>query len=183
MSVMAVMPHEAEWTVDDLDAIPDDGLQYELIDGVLVVSPAPVPKHQRALRKLFKIVELPCPPDLEVFFAPLDFRPDRRISLQADLIVVRRSDVGERNIQVPPLLAVEVLSPSTRRKDVVFKRSVYQDWGIPSLWYIDPDVPSFTALEPADGHYVEVATAVGNETVTISRPYEVSVCPADLVRG
>jgi Uma2 family endonuclease len=184
MSVMAVMPRDTyEWTVDDLDAIPDDGLQYELIDGVLVVSPAPVPRHQRVLRELFKAVEPGCPPDLEVFFAPLDFRPDSRNSLQPDLMVVRRSEIGEKNIQVPPLLAVEVLSPSTRRKDVIFKRSVYQDWGVASLWYVDPADGSFSALDLVDGRYVDVASAVGEQAVTVALPYQVRVCPADLLRG
>jgi hypothetical protein len=56
---MAVMPREKyEWTVDDIDAIPDDGLQYELIAGVLVVSPAPVLGHQRVLRELTLVMRV-----------------------------------------------------------------------------------------------------------------------------
>jgi Uma2 family endonuclease len=180
---MPVMPHDTEWTVDDLDAIPDDGLQYELIDGVLIVSPAPVPRHQRVLRELTVLMHTACPAGLEVFFAPVDFQPDRRNSLQPDLLVVRRSDVGEKNIQGPPLLAVEVLSPSTRRKDLLLKRSVYEDRGVASFWHIDPAEESFLASDLVDGHYVEVAKAVGEQTVTVTRPYEVSFRPADLVRG
>ncbi len=52
MSVVTVMPREGDWTVDDIDLLPDDGLQYELIDGILVVSPAPVPRHQRVVVRL-----------------------------------------------------------------------------------------------------------------------------------
>ena len=49
MTAMPVMPHEVrDWTVDDLDLLPDDGLQYELLDGMLLVSPAPTRRHQRA---------------------------------------------------------------------------------------------------------------------------------------
>jgi Uma2 family endonuclease len=48
MTAMTVMPRgAAEWTVDDLDLLPDDGLQYELLDGLLLVSPSPTKRHQR----------------------------------------------------------------------------------------------------------------------------------------
>jgi Uma2 family endonuclease len=183
MTVMTVMPYDTEWTVDDLDQIEDDGLQYELIDGVLIVSPAPVPRHQRAVLRLAIVLHDPCPTDLEVFISPLDYRPDRRNSLQPDVLVVRRSEVGEKNVQHAPLLAVEVLSPSTRRKDLMLKRSVYEDRGVASFWYVDPDEPSFVAWDLVDGGYVEVAKAVGAQAVTVARPYQVRICPADLVRG
>ena len=53
MTAMTVMPRDAvEWTVDDLDQLPDDGLRYELLDGMLLVSPAPTRRHQRAVLEL-----------------------------------------------------------------------------------------------------------------------------------
>jgi len=75
MSLMHVLPRDGEWTFEDLDALPDDGLQYELVDGVLLVTPAPVPRHQRAVLRLAVLLTESCPGDLEVFVAPLDFRP------------------------------------------------------------------------------------------------------------
>lgn len=134
MTAMTVLPREGDWTVDDVDLLPDDGLQYELIDGILIVSPAPVPKHQRAAKVVFRLLDSTCPADLEVFFAPLDFRPDKKTSVQPDVLVVRRDAVGELNIVVAPLLVVEVLSPSTRRKDIVLKHSVYAEAGVESYW-------------------------------------------------
>jgi Uma2 family endonuclease len=183
MSVMPVMPREGDWTVDDLDRIPDDGLQYELVDGVLLVSPAPVPRHQRAVLRVAILLDAACPAELEVFIAPLDFRPDLRNSLQPDVLVVRRDEMGEKNLQVPPLLAVEVLSPSTRRKDLLLKRSVYEDRGVGSFWSVDPDQPSITAWVLVDGRYVPSSGATGDEVVTLTRPYEVTVCPGRLVAG
>jgi Uma2 family endonuclease len=123
-----------DWTVADLDLLPDDGLQYELLDGILLVTPAPVPQHQRAAGRLHLLLGPACPPGLEVFFAPLDWRPDLRTSLQPDLLVVRDEDIELANIRKPLVLAVEVLSPSTRRKDLVLKRSKYQDAGVSSYW-------------------------------------------------
>jgi Uma2 family endonuclease len=71
----------APLTRDDLDRMPDDGHRYELIDGVLVVSPAPKPLHQRVVGNLLYDLRLACPPDLEVLFAPLD------VVLSADTVM------------------------------------------------------------------------------------------------
>ena len=57
MTTMTVMPRESrDWTVDDLDLLPDDGLQYELLDGLLLVPPAPIPVHQRAIGRLLVLL-------------------------------------------------------------------------------------------------------------------------------
>jgi Uma2 family endonuclease len=184
MTVMAVMPRGAwEWTVDDLDAIPDDGLQYELVDGVLLVSPASKPRHHRVVLRVAIVLDAACPPDMEVFIAPLDFRPDRRTSVQPDVLVARRSEVGKNNVTLAPLLAVEVLSPSTRRKDLVLKRSVYEERGVQSLWAVDPEEPSLTGWDLVDGRYVQVGAATGEVTVSLQRPYPVTISPGRLVAG
>ena len=89
MTSMAVMPRASDdWTVDDLEALPDDGLQYELLDGILLVTPAPIPIHQGALGELFVLLRAACPTHLKVFVAPLDWQPDRRTSLQPDVLVI-----------------------------------------------------------------------------------------------
>jgi len=182
MTDMTVMPREShDWTVHDLDLIPDDGLQYELLDGALLVSPAPVPSHQRAAARLYLLLAAACPPDLEVFFAPLDWRPDSRTSLQPDLLVVRKEDIGPANITAPLLLAVEVLSPSTRRKDAVYKRSKYEDSGVAGFWIVDPVIPSTTALDLVDGRYVVVGEATGDAAVTLNKPFAVTVIPSALI--
>ena len=180
--VMPVMPRVGEWTVDDLRDLPDDGLQYELADGVLLVSPAPRPRHQRAALNLAVLLKAAVPADLEVFVAPLDFQPTRHRSLQPDVLVVRRDDVGEENVQGGVLLAVEVLSPSTRAKDLVLKRSLYEDSGVPSYWVVDPDDASLLVLELEDGRYVQKARVVGDEAVGLAAPFPVRVVPSELLR-
>lgn len=183
MGVMTLMPRTGEaWTVDDLDQLPDDGLQYELLDGLLLVTPAPVPVHQRASRRLLLLLEAACPPGHEVFFAPLDWRPDRSTSLQPDLLVVRNVDVGPKNLTAPLVLAVEVLSPSTRRKDLLLKRSKYEDSGVQSYWIVDPEEPSLLALTLRDRTYVTTAHVHGEQRATLDEPFPVAVVPADLVR-
>ncbi len=177
-----MMPRGGEWTVDDLRDLPDDGLQYELADGMLLVTPSPRPRHQRVLGNLFHLVAAAAPSEMEVFFAPLDFQPTRQTSLQPDLLVVRREDVGELNIVAPLLLAVEVLSPSTRAKDLLLKRGLYEQVGVASYWVVDPDEPSLRAWDHVDGSYVEVALAFEEETARLILPFEVTVTPSALLR-
>jgi Uma2 family endonuclease len=117
---------------------------------------------------------------MDVLFA-LDWRPDRLTSLQPDVLVVGDTDldtvVGETMI-----LAVEILSPSTRRKDLFLKRSKYQDAGVPSYWIIDPAAPSITALELVDGQYMTVAEAFGDEAAMLEKPFPVTIVPASLIK-
>jgi Uma2 family endonuclease len=183
MTTMAVMPREAkEWTVDDLDLVPDDGLQYELLDGLLLVTPAPVTQHQRATARLHLLLAGACPPlGMEVFFAPLDWRPDERTSLQPDLLVVRDEDIEPKNIRKPLILAVEVLSPSTRRKDLIYKRSKYEECGVLSYWVVDPDEPSIVVHELVDGRYLETGRASGSAELAVELPFPLTVMPSALV--
>jgi Uma2 family endonuclease len=174
--------HPGEFTFEDLDALPDDGLQYELVDGMLLVTPAPFPLHQRAVMEIAYLLRHVCPPELEVFVAPLDFRPTSRRSLQPDVLVVRREDVGPKNIQRPPLLAVEVLSDSTRSKDRLLKRSLYADAGIPAYWIFDTEVPELTVLRLDGDKYVEHAVVSGSSAYEADLPYPVRLVPDDIIR-
>ena len=181
MSDVTVMPRGDQWTVADLVSLPDDGLQYELADGVLLVTPAPRPRHQVVVGELYLALRAACPPDLQVLLAPVDFQPTNRRSLQPDLLAVRRADVAEDNITRPLLLAVEVLSPSTRAKDLLLKRGLYEDSGVGSYWVVDPDVPSVLALELRDGVYVEAGAARGSEELALELPFPVRITPAALL--
>src|SRR5664279_3698336 len=182
MTAMTVMPRAAsEWTVDDLDLLPDDGLQYELLDGLLLVSPAPTRRHQRAAVQLGALLLRSCPTGMEVLLAPLDWRPDHPTSLQPDVRVLGNRDL-DTAVGDSLILAIEVLSPSSRRKDAVYKRSKYEDSGVAAYWIIDPMIPSILALELVDGHYVTVGEAIGDDAITLERPFPVTVVPAALTR-
>jgi len=181
MTYMTTMPVTRDWTVDDLDALPDDGLRYELVDGVLLVSPAPAFPHQVGLAALVHQLTLHAPAEFRVLPAPLDIRFSRTRQLQPDIVVIPRGELTPRVVDLP-LLAVEVLSPSTRATDLTLKRHVFEQAGVPSYWLLDPQVPSLTVLELVDGAYAEVASAEGSATLTVERPFPVTLVPADLVR-
>jgi Uma2 family endonuclease len=182
MAAMTVMPRTGEqWTVDDLDRLPDDGLQYELLDGLLLVTPAPSFLHQRVAGNLFVLLRQACPPGLEVFFAPADWRPDRGTSLQPDVLVIRDEDFRTQHVTAPPVLAVEVLSPATRRKDQLLKRSTYEELGVRSYWIVDPQEPSVLAVELEGGRYRTAARAAGGEPARVTLPFPVEIVPGDLL--
>lgn len=181
MCAMPVMPRDHPWTVEDLDDLPDDGLQYELADGILLVTPSPRPRHQRASMRLTALLLAACPPELEVFAAPFDFRPTNTTSLQPDLLVVRREDVLEEGLSGTPLLVVEILSPSTRAKDLVLKRALYAEAGVPSYWVVDPSAPSVTLLSLLGDAYDETGSAAGACRVDAPLPFPVSLVPGELL--
>lgn len=184
MAVMQLMPRGADWTVEDLERLPEgDGLQYELFDGMLVVSPSPTSQHGTAVFRLANLIgqNLPEGRELVPFVAPMDWQPGRQRSLQPDLLIARAEDVQEKKVVGPLVLAVEVLSPSTRNKDLLLKRDFYQQGGVRSYWIVDPDEPSVLALELRDGVYYETGKAAGDEELVLSVPFPITIVPSALV--
>lgn len=177
----SLLPRSRPLTREDLEAMPDDGHRYELVDGVLVVGPAPSPQHQVVLLELYALLREHCPADLIVLVAPLDVALGESTVMQPDLLVARRSDLTERDLPTAPVLAVEVLSPSTRRFDLMLKRSRFEAAGCPAYWVVDPDEPSLRAWELREGTYIEVGHAVGAEPYRAARPFPVGITPAALV--
>ncbi len=181
MGTVTTLPRSRALTRRDLELMPDDGHRYELIDGALVVTPAPSPRHQIVVLGLYRALHAACPSPLRVLVSPLDVALDNSSVLQPDLLVARRTDFTERDLPTAPLLAVEVLSPSTRRIDLTLKRDRYQAAGCRSYWAIDPDRPSITAWDLQDGRYVEAASVAGSEEHAFEHPYPVTLSPQRLL--
>ena len=182
MTPVTPMPVSGDWTVDDLDQLPDDGLRYELVDGVLLVSPSPLARHQVALSALLVQLGNAAPAHLRVLPAPLDITFSRTRLLQPDIVVLHQDQLTGPKVHGIPLLAVEVLSPSTRATDLTLKRHVFEEAGVPSYWLLDPEVPALSVMELVDGAYRDVAHVQGEEAYDAVLPYAVRVVPADLVR-
>lgn len=163
----------------DLTALPDDHRRHELVDGVIVVSPAPRRLHQRAVTTLAKILATASPRRLEVLVAPFEVDAGARSQVQPDLLVLPRDEPDEP--VTSPLLVVEVLSPSNRGYDLVTKRNLYERAGVPGYWIVDPDEPSVTVLQLIDGGYAESVTVTGSGVVAVDEPFTVTFRPVDLV--
>ncbi|MFT4088872.1 MAG: Uma2 family endonuclease [Gordonia sp. (in: high G+C Gram-positive bacteria)] len=183
---MTVMTSTPGWlspgpiTRADLDAMPDDGHRYELLGGALIVTPAPSPRHQTAVGELFVALRSRAPDDLVVLMAPLDVTLSPDTVMQPDVVVARREDLTERDLPTAPILAVEVLSPSTRGIDLVLKRGHLQRAGCPHYWIVDPLDQSITALRLVDGAYVEAVTATGDDLFEVSEPFAVEFAASSL---
>jgi Uma2 family endonuclease len=170
------------FTVSDLDRMPDDGHRYELLDGSLIVSPAPGPPHQRVAVMLCHVLELACPEDL-IVFPNVGVRIGPRSALEPDVVVARPADVSGARLARPPLLVAEVLSPDSALRDLNLKKAAYERFGIPSYWVIDPDLeqPGLRALELVSGVYREVAQVTGDEPFHAGRPFPAEIVPSRLV--
>jgi Uma2 family endonuclease len=188
MSVMtSVIPHGRPFTVDDLEGMPDDDNRYELIDGMLLVSPAPDWPHQEMGAELFFQLRLRFPPGVRVLTAPFAVRTGTDSEVQPDVLVACFADLNRnsRNLPVAPLLAVEVLSPSTRLKDLNLKKAHYERIGVASYWILDPNEPgSLIVFELDDeGRYQQVAHVEGDDEFVATSPFPVTIVPARLLDG
>jgi Uma2 family endonuclease len=170
------------FTVAELDRMPDDGRRYELLDGVLIVSPRPTTIHQLVAGRLCGILSEACPEDLCVVPEPaVELGP--QTEFDPDLVVVRMDQVGGAKFTQPPLLVIEIRWPSTALVDLNRKKAAYERFGVPSYWIVNPDPPrpELTVFELQDGRYALTAKASG--PFAVDRPFHVSIDAADLTRG
>ncbi len=170
---MTTQQPKLKYTYDDYCELPDDGNRYEVIDGALYMAPAPHPRHQRIL---FNLTLLFAPFVTggnawgEAFFAPIDVIFASEDVFQPDLIFISRERlhiISDRGLEAAPDLVVEVLSPSTRSRDLNLKRRRYAHFGVPEYWPIDPETRTIRVLDLFGGEYVERGTfGVGDELTT-----------------
>lgn len=149
----------------DILAGPDDGKHYELIEGELFVNPAPSRVHQRISRRLQRQLEDYFHRRLigEVFDAPLDVILTPHDVLEPDLLVVSdRSDTSNRGVEKPPLLVIEILSPSTLKMDLGLKYRRYAELGIPHYWIVDPERKRVEFHRSVDGAFRLLVEAEGD---------------------
>ena len=150
-----------EWTYEEFMSLPEgDPWRYELIDGEFFMTPSPTPRHQRISRKLLLVIGkfLETHPVGEVFDAPVDvvFSQKPPQVVVPDLVYVskERSDiVTEKNIQGVPDLLVEILSPTTAANDRRVKRTLYERFGVPEYWIVDPEAETVQVYRLSDGRY------------------------------
>ena len=129
------------YTVDDVDSFPNDGQRYELLDGILLVTPAPAERHQAVLSRLLAPLLLAVVvPDRGRVASPGRIIAGRNVSLEPDILVYPTPSMVDASWTgiTEWWLAVEVLSPSTRIYDTEWKRQAYQALGVESVWLVDP---------------------------------------------
>lgn len=154
-------PPQGEWTYDDWLRLPDDDrFKYEVLDGVLHMTPPPTPYHQDAAGELFAQMRTYARQHSlgMVLAAPTGVRlPGQPVPLQPDILFVRgerRAIVGANYVEGAPDLVVEVLSPSNWMYDRGEKMEAYREGGVPEYWVVDYRERSIEVFVLEEGVYV-----------------------------
>jgi len=143
------------WTYEDLEAMPEDGKRYEILDGELFVTAAPRPLHQWVLGQLHLLLRAKEGHAIgSVWLSPLDVVFSKTNVVEPDIIVLRtpsKQHFHRKNFDFVPDLVMEVLSPSTQKHDRLRKRRFYARWKVPEYWIVDPDASTIEVLALVDG--------------------------------
>lgn len=191
----AAVNHPQPWTLDEVMALPEDGLRYELIDGVLIVNPPPAPKHQSVsylLHRLLDDAAVAAGAAVRIYEGVGVRLPDGNL-LIPDLVVVSADAPSLSQALLDPAdvdLAVEVVSPGSRRRDRSVKPYMYAEAGIPHYWRIETDgyrgrtkeLPVLARHELVElGEYRVVETVGAGEQLRVDGPFPVTFDPAGLL--
>ncbi|MFD4180546.1 Uma2 family endonuclease [Rhodococcus sp. NPDC058514] len=165
-------------TIEQWDALEERAERHlELVEGVPIMTPSPRPLHQRIGMRLGRLLSDRLPDRLEVLHEveiaiDLRFPPTVRVP---DLVVVPAAVVDANPVRITAsdvALAVEIVSPGSRRTDHVMKRYEYEQAGIPHFWIVDLDAAGdarFLALRLVDGRY-EAQHVLHGDTVRVDEP-------------
>lgn len=159
-------------TYQDYLLLPEEpGYRFEILDGMLIKEPSPNVPHQRVSRRLQRILEdyfWDLDPEGEIFNAPLDVTFQDTTVVQPDLFYVsgeQKLMVKNARIDGPPALVVEILSPSTSRKDRLQKLRIYQEARVQHYWLVNPDDKTLECFSLQDGVYALVAAGMDEDIV------------------
>ncbi len=154
-------------TYKDYEALPNDGLTYEIHEGELWMTRAPAPKHQLTSRNLFVPLDLHVRTRRlgEVLFAPIDVIFSDTTIVQPDLVYLETSRlhfITLRGIEGPPTLIVQVLSPSTAQINRTTHLQLFAKFGVPYYWIADPEARVLEAHVLREGGYELSVRATGS---------------------
>ena len=139
----SAMIREGGLTYDDYASL-DDGNRYELVDGRLeLMSPGPSLTHQLVSYEVQRNIARTCEKDYVILYAPVDLILSDSEVRQPDILLVRRDRMhilSKRGVEGAPDLVVEIVSPSTVKRDKLDKLRTYARYGITEYWIIDPEM-------------------------------------------
>ena len=154
---MATTEQAAKQTYDDYCRTPDDK-RYELLNGELIMVPAPNMKHQWVLGRLH--IELGRFTQEhgrgEVYVAPVDVVLSETDVVQPDVLFISRAHrqrITEENVRGAPDLVIEVLSPSTAEQDLGYKHDLYARHGVLEYWIVDPTAETVAVHRQQHGRF------------------------------
>jgi Uma2 family endonuclease len=160
---MQPAPGDARLTYEDFLLFPDDGRRHEIIDGEHYVTPSPNTRHQELVGRLHFELALYIRAHREaghVFLAPFDVIFTQWDVVEPDLVFIAGDQVSiitDKNVQGPPALVVEILSPGTRKTDEKVKKQLFDRGGVREYWLVDPELDVIKVFRrQADGSFPRV---------------------------
>ena len=140
-----------QWTLEEVHSLPDDGNKYELVRGELFVTPPPTDEHETILARLSRLLDpFVAENGLGMVYHPRAVMRFEGSEVEPDLMVRQPHPDrrGDWDSAPTPILIVEVLSGSTRRRDHVQKRQLYLDAGVPEYWIVDSEHATIRVVRP-----------------------------------
>ena len=136
----------------------EEGAPYQLINGMFVKSPSPVPYHQTISKRIqFELYKFEQLGKGKVFNAPMDVYLSEDNTFQPDLIFIvteRLSIIGSKKIEGPPDIVIEILSPHTAYYDLQQKKKIYEQYGVKEYWIVDPMAKSIDIYKNEGKKYI-----------------------------
>jgi Uma2 family endonuclease len=178
MSVAPMLPPPYERTAEEYDALPADGVRRELVEGVLHVSPSPISRHQRAAMRLAASLDAGAPANYAVLEGE-EIKLAERLRYIPDVLVVTAEAYGDgyRSQYLPQevVLAIEIVSASSRGMDRILKPHHYVAAGIPHYWRIEfePETTVYPYVINEHGEYQPVG--VFRDTLRLDTPWPIDV--------
>ncbi len=166
---VATVDRTKDWTVDDYLLLGETTMPCQLINGELIMSPAPKPIHQKISRQLFRIIDKATNGKGELLYAPLDLYIDNKNVYQPDLIYLSEENkkfITHRGIEGAADLIIEIISPSNGYTDRNQKKSGYQRLGIQEYWIVDPGNETIEIYRLDKNSEVPVLYLAGSGEVT-----------------
>lgn len=170
--------HPRTWTLAEVLAMPEDqGERIELVDGVLLMSPAPVNDHQDIVLAVADALRVDIPAEWKVLLGPNVVLGADRLLIPDLAVVAREKTRGRKACDAGDvLITVEVVSPSSRQFDYLNKRRMYADARIPHYLVIDPTKPGI-AIEShlLDGDAYSLSRRSDNGLLKLAEPYPIAL--------
>jgi len=160
--------NEYSFTYKDLVETPSDRrFRYEIFDGELLLTPAPIPRHQLIVQNLYEILKrhIRARKLGVIFCTPVDVHFTEDTVVEPDLFFLSDPSImKEKFIEGAPDLVVEVLSKGTAKRDRGRKREIYESHGVKHYWILDPLAKELVELVRRGKKLVRRTTAKDNET-------------------
>lgn len=159
---------QGAWTYEAYAALPDDGCRYEIVQGVLMMTPAPETAHQGIIGEISSFLRSQIFDTKRglVLTSPVDVVFSEDTQTQPDVLVLLKEHLDrlqKQRILGAPDLVVEVISPSSVTYDRLVKHNIYEQAGVPEYWLVKPSTQSIEVFVLETSKYRSLGTFKGEE--------------------